>query len=86
MDEHVIHIDDQPPFVDKILEGMVHIGLKSGWGVAKSKEHDGGFKKSERSREGCFPPVFRLDEDVVVTPSYVEFGEDFAIFKFIHQF
>ena len=32
---------------------MVHVGLEGGQGVAESKEHKGGFKKSERGREGC---------------------------------
>ena len=47
MDEHVIHIDDQPSFVDEVLEGMVHVCLESGGGVAKSEEHDCGFVEAE---------------------------------------
>ena len=29
--------------------------------------------------------VFRSDEDVVISPSDIEFGEDFAILKFVYQ-
>ena len=63
---------------------MVHIGLEGGWGVAKSEEHDGQFIEPKRGGEGGFPAVFRSDEDVIVSPADIEFGEDFAIFQFIH--
>ena len=41
MDEHVVHVDNQPSFVDEVLEGVVHVRLEGGGRVAKSKKHDG---------------------------------------------
>ena len=64
---------------------MVHIGLESGQRVAKSKEHHSWFKESKRGREGHFTAVFRVEEDVVVFPMNIKFGEDFAILESIHQ-
>ena len=58
---------------------MVHIGLEGGQGVAESKEHDSWFEKSEQGGEGGFPVVFWPNEDVVVSPSDVEFCKDFAV-------
>ena len=78
--KHIIHIDDQPPFIDEISEGMVHVGLESGWGVAESKEHNGWLEDSKRGGESCLPPVFWADENVVVSPVDVEFGKDFTVF------
>ena len=86
MYKHVIHVDEQPSFVDEISESMVHIGLEGGWEVAKSKEHNSQLEEPKRCREGSFPAVFGLDEDIVISPSYVKFGEDLAIFQFVHQF
>ena len=61
------------------MEGVIHVGLKGGQRVTESEEHDGGFVESKRGGEGGFPLVFRSDEDVIISPSYVEFGEDFAV-------
>ena len=59
---------------------MVHVGLESGRGVAQAEEHDCQFKTPKQGGEGHFPSVFGTDEDVIVSPANVEFGEDFAIF------
>ena len=78
MDEHVVHIDDQPSFVDEVLEGMVHVRLEGGGGIAKPEEHDCRFVEAEGGREGRFPAIFRADKDIIVSPSDVEFGKDLA--------
>ena len=44
VDEEVIHVDYKPSFGNHVVEGIVHELLKSGGGIGKSKEHDGGFK------------------------------------------
>ena len=67
------------------MEGMVHVGLEGGQGVAESKKHNGWFIESKRGGEGRLPTVFQLDEDIVIAPSDVELGEDFAVFEFVHQ-
>ena len=43
-DKEVIHIDDEPPFSDHVMKGVIHESLKCGWRVSESEEHDGGFK------------------------------------------
>ena len=63
---------------------MVHVGLEGGRRIAESEEHNGWLIEPKRGGEGCLPSVFQSDEDVVVSPSDVEFGEDFAVFEFIH--
>ena len=68
------------------MEGMVHVGLEGGQGVAKSKEHHSWLVEPKGGGEGCFPTVFRSDEDVVISPLDVKFGEDFAILEFVYQF
>ena len=64
---------------------MVHIGLEGGRRVAESKEHHGRLIEPKRGREGRLPSVLRSDEDVVISPSDVEFGEDLAVLEFIYQ-
>ena len=86
MDKHVIHVDDQPSFVDEVLESMIHVCLEGGGGVAESEEHDCGLVETKRGREGGFPAVFRTDEDVIVSPLDVEFCEDLTSFQFVYQF
>ena len=63
---------------------MVHVGLESGWRVAEFKEHNGWLVESERCGEGRLPSVFWSDQDVIISPSDVEFCEEFAIFEFIY--
>ena len=62
------------------MEGVVHVGLEGGRGVAESEKHNRRFIESEWGREGHLPAVLRVDEDVVVSPSDVELSEDFASF------
>ena len=64
---------------------MVHIGLKGGQRVAKSKEHNSWFEEAERCGEGCFPAVFWVDKDIVVFPVNIKFGKDFAVLEFVYQ-
>ena len=65
---------------------MVHERLESGWSVAEPKEHDGGFKESERSDECSFPLVLFANATVVESPSYVEPGKDRGVFHVVNQF
>src|SRR5713226_1691668 len=60
------------------MENHVHHHLESSGGVSQSEEHDRRFKESFRSKKRCFPFVAFFDADVVVSPSYVEFGEEGA--------
>ena len=54
---------------------MVHERLERGWSIAESKEHNSGFKESERSDERSFPLVLLANSYVVEAPSNIELGE-----------
>ena len=79
VDEEVIHIDDKPSFGDHVAEGVVHELLKSGRGIGKPKEHDGGFEESLMGNEGRFPLVTVLNLYVVVSPANIKLSEYFGI-------
>ena len=79
VDEEVIHIDDEPPFGNHVVERVVHEALEGSGGVGEPKEHHGGFKESFMGDEGCFPLVTVLDPYIVVPPLDVKFGEDLGI-------
>ena len=83
-DKEVIHVDDQPSFSNHVLEGVIHESLECGGRVAKTEEHDGGFKKSFVGDEGRLPLVTILDADIVVPPTNIEFSEVASIFQLVH--
>jgi hypothetical protein len=84
-DEEIIHVDNEPSFGDHIAEEVIHESLKCGGRVGEAKEHDSGFKEPLMGDEGSFPLVSILDADIVVSPSYVELGEDLGVSKFIDE-
>src|SRR5260370_27477131 len=47
-------------------------------GISQRKEHDRRFEEPFGSKERCLPLVAFLNADVVVSPSYIEFGEEGA--------
>ena len=85
MYSQVVHIDLEPSLGDHVGENMIHECLKSWRGVAEPKEHHSGFKEAERSDEHCFPLVFLLDANVVVTPSNIKLGEQSRVHHIINQ-
>ena len=76
MDQQVIHVDYQPALHNVISEEIVHEGLEHGWEVAHSEEHDVGFEQPKWGGKGGLPAVLWLDENIVIFPSYIKFGED----------
>ena len=84
-DEEVIHVDNEPSFGDHIAEGVIHESLERGGGVGEAEEHDGGFEEPLMGDEGGFPLVSVLDTDIVVSPSYIEFGENLGVPEFIDE-
>ena len=62
-------------FCDDVFVNLVHHRLECGGRVAKAKKHDCGFKKSIACFEGCLVFVTLFDADIVITPSYIQFGE-----------
>ncbi|KAF9218273.1 hypothetical protein BS17DRAFT_716726, partial [Gyrodon lividus] len=57
VDEDVIHVDDEPTFCDEVGKDVIYKCLDSQGRVAKTKEHDVGFKETKRSDEGGLPSV-----------------------------
>ncbi len=43
-DEDIIQVNDNMALVKEVFEDVIHEGLKGGWGIAKAKGHDKGFK------------------------------------------
>ena len=65
---------------------MVYECLKCEGSIAKSKEHDSGFKQSHGSNEGSLPLVLLLDVDIVVSPANVKLGEQGGLLHVINKF
>ena len=59
--------------------------LGCGRGVAKTKEHDGGFEESFVGDEGHLPLVIIFDTDIVVPPTNVKLGEVASIFQLVYE-
>jgi hypothetical protein len=85
MDEDVIHVYNHPSFPDVFLENRIHHSLEGGGGVGETKKHYRRFEKTFISDEGGLPLVSIFDSDVIVSPSYVYFGEIFCSFEFIEE-
>ena len=64
---------------------MIHECLEGWWGIAEAKEHDCGFIKAEGSDKCCFPLVFLLNANVVITPLYIKLHEKSGVFHVIDQ-
>jgi hypothetical protein len=77
--KNVVHVDDHPSFSDFFLEGLVHVGLERGRGIAQAEEHYFWFKESEGCGESRFPEVIRVNQDVVISRSDVHLREEFRI-------
>ena len=63
---------------------MIHERLERGWGIAKTKEHDGGFEESHGGDEGRFPLVFLSNANVVISPADVKLGEQGRLFHVVN--
>src|SRR5713101_1853083 len=83
--EDVVHIDEYKSCVNEILEEFIHHRLESCRRVGKTKEHHQGFKHSFVHLEGSFPFITFLDSNIILSPSYIELGEDLHILQFIND-
>ena len=83
--EKVVHVDDKPSFSNHVSKRVIHELLECSRGVAKAKEHDGGFKESFVSNEGRLPLVTIFDADVVVPPVNIELSEVASVFQLVHE-
>ena len=84
-DEKVIHVDNQPPFYNHIVKGVVHEMLEGGRGVAQAKEHDSGFKETSMSNEGSLPLMPIFNTNIIISPSDVELGKHLSILKLVDK-
>src|SRR5713226_3547784 len=84
-DENVIHIDEYKSCVNEILEEFIHHRLEHCRRINKTDEHHQGFKHPFVHLEGSFPSISFLDLNIIVSPSYIELGEDLCILQFIND-
>ena len=74
-DSEIVHIDNEPSFLNVIGEIEVHECLKGQRRSTKAEEHHHEFKQPKRCDECSFPFITFFDMNVVVPLLYVEFGE-----------
>ena len=84
--EEVIHVDNEPSCCEKISERIIHELLKSHWEIGLAKEHNHQFKDSLVGNECSLSLVSIFDSNIVISPSYIKFGEDTGVFEFVDQF
>src|SRR6266404_8886531 len=82
--EDVIHVDDNTgPLCEKaklnVFEDLIHHGLKGTWRISQTKEHDSWFKETIFGLKCRFFFITSLDSNIVISPSYVELGEDICV-------
>ena len=62
---------------------MIHEGLECWRHVAEAEKHDSEFIETEGSNECGFPLILFVNVNIVITPSYIEFGEEGGVFHVI---
>jgi len=67
------------------MEDHIHHHLEGSGGVSQSEEHNHWFEEPFGGEEGCFPFVTFFYADVVISPSYVELGEEGAAGKAVDR-
>ena len=83
MYSQVIHVDLEPALGNHVGEDVIHERLKGRRGIAKAKEHYGGFIESKRGDECSLPLVFLPDMNVVIAPSDIKLSEQCGVFHII---
>src|SRR5258707_14775732 len=80
----VVHVNRHPSLSDFSTEDHIHHHLKGGGGVGQPEEHDRRFEEPFWGEERHFPFVPLFDVNVVVSPTYIEFGEEGATGKAVN--
>ena len=57
------------------MKDVVHHCLECGWGIHEAKKHYCWFKQAFASFECGLPFISLFDADIVISPSYIKFGE-----------
>ena len=60
---------------DDLLVNLVHHRLECGRRVAEAEKHDCGFEEAMACFEGHLVFVTLFDAYIVISPSYIQFGE-----------
>ena len=71
--QDIVHIDHPVPFINEVLEDVIHHGLEGSWAVGEAEEHDQGFKEAPIHSEGSLPLISLFDSYIVVPPMYTQF-------------
>jgi len=78
VDGEIIHVNGHPPLGDFSTEDHVHHHLKGSGGIGQSEEHDRWFEEALWGEECRFPFISLFDTNIIVSPTYVKFGEEGA--------
>ena len=62
---------------------MVDESLECGRRIAETEKHDCGFIETKRSDECGLPLIFFANANIVISPSYIEFGEEGGVFHVV---
>ena|SRR5258708_3146069 len=78
MDGEIVHVNGHPPLSNLSMEDHVHHHLEGSGGIGQPEEYDRWFEEAFWGEECHFPFVSLLNVNVVVSPTYIEFGEEGA--------
>ena len=81
----VVHVDDKPSIPDVVGEIEIHKCLECRRGTTESKKHYRWFEQPQRGNESGLPLIALLNSDVVISPSYVEFGKEGKLAKVVDE-
>ena len=81
----VVHVDDKPSFLDVVSEIEIHKCLECRWGTTESKKHYRWFEQPQRRNESSLPLIAFFDSNVVISPSYVEFGKEGKLVEIVDE-
>ncbi len=78
-DEYIIHVYEEfgGVFVGEALEHTIHCTGEGCGRVGEAEEHYTGLEQAKRCFKGGSPLILFPDANVIVSPAYVEFGEDY---------
>jgi hypothetical protein len=84
-DQNIIHVNDNPPCIDLLLKGLVHVGLEGSGGVTEAEKHDIWLEEAPFGRKCSEVSVIRVYKDIIVSPSDIHLGEILGITEFVDQ-
>ena len=85
VDKKVVHVNNEPPFCNHIMERVIHELLEGGRRIGETEEHYSWFEESFMGKESGFPLVSIFDTDVVIFPTDIKLGENLCPLQFINE-